>query len=458
MYTKNEKLLSITLNVTKFAEKLLQLMADESPQGTKRLVASIDAAKKTYNKPVDSALTGWFYGQFRKRAPVVDATAKGIQTFPNAYGRLKEFKALITKGEWNDESSYNYYLFVELIKSVPGYKPLQRNQYSNVINELKDSLLMHIDAYLYQYEVSLKLSQNNKDTTSPKPLEQKEDIIKITSDLSNAILLAKAEPKNTIFFLLSAKGKWHFSWVDNLGQDYSLALNNELKDFLQKHKVNVLSDLNPIYFRQLKNICVTIKENFLAPLLVNPSALRMDPKYFENDLNNLFDKGVKSTFILLNQTNGYQLLWVNGLGQARDIALDTYPQLKACLEADKALNPQYITQVRAQLLRVSTRQTVGMTDFKKILSEQLGLSEAPVLVKSPIIPPKRLDMSAYSNIERCLKSTLENTVPESKKLEEPVRVERLKLSEYAAVSSFFGHRQQSAPMTEACESDAGLRI
>lgn len=465
MYTKNEKLLSITQNVNKFAEKLLQLMADESPQGAKRLVALINRAKKSYNKPVDSALTGWFYGQFRKRAAEVDATAKGIETLdtletkPNTYGRLKEFQALIGKGKWNDDSSYNYYLFVELIKSVPGYIPLKRNQYLDVINTLKECLVTLIDSFLHEYDISLRLSQNNKDTTHPKPLAPKEDIVKITSDLSNAILLAKAEPKNTIFFLVLEQGKWHFSWVDNMGQDYSLALNKELKDFLQKHQVNVLLDLNPIYFRQLKNICVKIKDNFLAPLLINPEQVK-------EVLNEacLFDKGVKSTFILQGKPSAYQLFWVNGLGQAREIALDVYPQLKACLESDKESNSQYLSQLRAQLWQVSIRQTVGMNDFKKVLSEQLGLSVAPVVIKPVIAPPSRLDMSSYSNIERCLgkKPVLVKAVPDTNKedkMEAPLRVGRLKLSEYSAVSSLFSHKSKgNADKSHNCELEAGLRI
>lgn len=138
-----KELLDIIDNLNEFAEKLLSRIADESDEGCKQLVHVLESARARYNKPIESWLKGWFYQFTRKRGQEIDMAIKGMEAFPDAYTRLQEFKLLVGKGEW-EHGSFNYYLFDELIKSVPGYKPLESELVHPIILKLRQKIIKEL--------------------------------------------------------------------------------------------------------------------------------------------------------------------------------------------------------------------------------------------------------------------------------------------------------------------------
>lgn len=161
MPNSGKKLPVIIDHLVEFVDKLLNRIANESPEGCASLVTNIEIAKQNYNKPIESWLQGWFYQYTRIRGPEVEHALKGMGAFPDSFTRLQEFKILVGKGEWN-VGSFNYYLFVELIKEVPDYQPIDDKLVHPIILRVKDLIIEKIDVFIFQYKANQKEIDSRK--------------------------------------------------------------------------------------------------------------------------------------------------------------------------------------------------------------------------------------------------------------------------------------------------------
>lgn len=419
---EGRKLLVIIHNLEEFTEKLLNFIADESPEGRASLIAVIEAAKEQYNKPIESWLTGWFYQYTRVRGPEVDLAIKGMEAFPDAYTRLQEFKALVGKGEWN-EGSFNHFLFDELIKRIPGYKPLTPTELNPVILAARDLIVKKIDSFMYQYQANAKLvEQKNEELKKTQQSAQKSvDNILITDNMEDAKTSAIANTQKTQFCLTLQQSTWNLSWVDRVGKVYQLEPGDELLNTLVEHNIQQIAQLNPVQLKRFKKECMKAWEHFLdkTQLIVNPRDPVTLAELCDQQFNDLLaSKKNTATFILRGRPNQYSLLWINTLGVANPIAIDAYPQLEQWLNAQKhPLASECIPQLKSYLLQVNTSKNIGMQAFKKELQACLSVRLAkPDSTESPVDEPettatpipvkeftgKRLDLSKYADLERCL--------------------------------------------------------
>jgi hypothetical protein len=444
---EGKKLLVIIHNLEEFTEKLLNFIADESPEGRANLIAVIESAKGQYNKPIESWLTGWFYQYTRVRGPEVDMVIKGMETFPDAYTRLQEFKALVGKGEWN-EGSFNHFLFDELIKRIPGYKPLTATETNPVILAARELIVKKIDSFMFQYQANLKLiEQKNQELQRTQQSTQRSvDNVLITNNLDEAKTSAIAKADKIHFCLVFQKSIWKLSWIDNTGKAYQLEPGEELIRTLVDQDIQELTQLNPVHLKRLKKECIKVRDNFLdrTQLIINPkepvTLAELSDEQFSAFLINT---KINATFILRGRPKQYSLFWINTLGVVNPIALDAYPKLVQWLNEQKhPLNEESIPQLKSYLLQVNTSKNIGMAEFKKELQACLSLETAP----AKEFTGKKLDLSQFAELERCLKKGLkkdsalvsaEEVAPEPKA---SVTVKKLDLSKFADLDRKLGNQ------------------
>lgn len=443
-----KKLLVIIDNLDEFAEKLLSLIANESDEGCSRLIAMIEAAKKNYNKPIESWLKGWFYQYTRVRGPDVDQAIKGMAAFPDAFTRLQEFKSLVAKGEWN-QGSFNYCLFVELIKAIPGYKPIDDELIQPIIVRLKDLISIRIDGFMYQYKANQKLmeSRDQERLLTHQSSQKSIETVLITHDLEGAQSAVKTQPGKIVFSLLMKNNLWELSWIDWTGKAYVLQPGEELIKFLFDHEIKDVEHLNPVQLKPLKRECLKAREAFLEKIhvlinLKNPDTLE------ELSVNDLLEKGICSTFVIRGEPNQYSLCWINTLSKNKSIPLEDYPELKKWLDTLNPIKEEHLVQLKTFLLHVNTTRSLGMDDFKSKLTN--CLSRSPGKISAPKVnDTKRLDLSLFSELERCFGKRIDKIEPlidETDRSEEKPEKDlpgRLKIESYA-VSNLFGHRTKSA--------------
>ncbi|KTD65638.1 hypothetical protein [Legionella shakespearei] len=451
---EGKKLLVIIHNLEEFTEKLLNFIADESPEGRANLIDVIESAKGQYNKPIESWLTGWFYQYTRVRGPEVDLAIKGMETFPDAYTRLQEFKALVGKGEWN-ESSFNHFLFDELIKRIPGYKPLTATETNPVILAARELIVKKIDSFMFQYQANLKLiEQKNEELQRTQQSAQRAvDNVLITNNLDEAKASATEKADKISFCLVFQKSLWKLSWIDNTGKAYQLEPGDELIKTLVDQNIQELTQLNPVQLKRLKKECMKARDNFLdrTQLIINPRepvtlAELSDYQFSEFLITNK----INATFILRGRPNQYSLSWINTLGVVNPIALDAYPKLEQWLNAQKyPLGEELIPQLKSYLLQVNTSKNIGMAEFKKELQTCLSRApEATDLASSPApakeFTGKKLDLSQFADLERCLKRGLKkDSGPEpveevASEPKTPVTANKLDLSKFADLDRALG--------------------
>ncbi|KGP63434.1 hypothetical protein EP47_09480 [Legionella norrlandica] len=412
MPPKNRKeLLDVIDNLDKFSEKLLNRIADESEEGCKQLILVIEAAKARYNKPIESWLKGWFYQYTRKRGQDIELAIKSIEAFPDAYTRLQEFKLLVAKGEW-EHGSFNYYLFDELIKSVPGYKFLESELVQPIILKLREKIGTRINEFMSQYHATQKLIEAQKQELkiTQQSAQKFVDNVLIANNLESAKTSAE-ENKNYIQFgLISKNNVWKLFWVDATGKVYALELGEELMKILIEHNVKEVENISSLRLKRLKKECLKARESFLerTQLIINP----LDPKNNINLTNEeLIQNGLAAAFVLRGKPNDFSLWWINTLGFAQPITLDSYPSLALWLNAQNyPFGEEQILQLKAHLLNVNTSKSIGMGEFKAQLQECLvnGFKNAKVeqTSTSSVTTPKKLDLSLFVNIERCLSGKL----------------------------------------------------
>ena len=398
--------------LNEFVEKLLNRIADESEEGHEALLSTMEAAQSLYKKPTEYWFTGWIYKYTRTRGPEINEAMKSIKAFPDAYTRLQDIKLLVeAKGEWNPDSSYNYYLFVELIKSVPGYKPLDEELVYPITIKVKNKILDKIDSFMSQYKANqLLIASRQKELDATRLGMQKSvDNVLIFNNLEEAQVSAKKNPAQKHFCLTAINKVWHLSWIDLTGKAYKLYPTDELISLLVDQKTEKEEQLNLIHLEQLKKECVKARDIFLdkVQLRINPK----DPATHV-PLNNesLIATGVSTTFVLRGKPNNYSLSWVSTLGKAAEIPLESYPQFKMWLDSQSSIGDEQLPQLKAYLLNVNTAHTLsGMDEFKKQLKECLtGGPKSPVSTVTQETTavtekalPKRLNMTLFADIVKC---------------------------------------------------------
>ncbi len=437
-----QELPEITDHLDDFVEKLLIRIADESEQGRAALVASMEAAKKLYKEPTESWIYGWFYTFTRPRGPEVDLAVSVIKNFSEAYVRLQELKLLVGKGEWFADSSYNYYLFIELIRSVPGYKPLEAELIYPITIKVKNKILDKIDSFMRQYELNQKVvAERKKELGSTHNTTQKKSENTSHVLLFNNVVDAQNSAKNNVdkihFSLVFTENHWNVCWVDLSGRVHELEVDGkkELIALLTKHDITDVAQISEVFakraeeegtkdvalrcelfIKRVKDECITERERFLredsflqkAALLVNPVKIATHEAKSNSDL---VSERVNATFVLRGKPHSYSLTWINHVGNAQTISLDAYPQLKKWLDSQNPLNEKRHPELKAYLLQVDTSwRMIGKDTVKAELEVCLANGpKKPVVTSTPTSDPtptqttfKKLDLNKFAEVTKFL--------------------------------------------------------
>ncbi|KTD74800.1 hypothetical protein [Legionella waltersii] len=478
-----KKLRKIIDNLDEFSEILINWIADESDEGSKKLIASIEKAKIRYAKPIESWLTGWIYQFTRLRGDEIQSAIKGIEEYPDAYTRIQEFKLLISKGEW-EHGSFNHYLFDELIKSIPGYEPLDIDTVHLVILRLKELLNNKMDEFMSQYVSNQKLIED-REREKAKIHSHEKDVSKlfVFNDLSEAKKVNQVQNNDRVFCLEQKNKLWKVTWIDLQGKSYVLEPTEELVTILRENNVMDLKQVSPLNLKRIKNECLKVRENFLNKivLLINP--VDSKTKAEESD-SALCAKGITSTFVLRGKPNNYTVSWINSLGIPNQVLLNLYPSLQAFLVGKtQFVKEDDLLDLKSHLLQVNTKKSLTMDDFKDELSRclthtnkkpkateaqtshKLDLEKYEAINKclgARVVdqgPRNKLDLGKFKAIEECLASKIQqgNELTEFQRQQsvpsEPIKVvniqpnrpapQKINLDNYANLTLFFGARSNS---------------
>lgn len=456
------KKLVIINNLDEFTDKLLNRIADESEAGRSQLISNIEQAKEKYSY--------WLYKMTRKRGPEVKLAIQGIESFPDAYTRLQEFKLLISKGDWKIDSSFNYFLFGELIKGVPGYKSLSAEETPVVIHAVKELIITKIDYFMASYLTNQKLIEKREEER--KVMQQS-----VQKSVDNVCLINLDEAKTSAIFkknivhfnLVLSDNKWKLSWIDLTGKAYILEPGEELVSLLVDQNIKDVAKLTFVQENKIKNECLKARDTFLnrVELLFFPQ-----DKKTNDPLNNeaVISKGKTGVFVLRGKPKDYSLEWINTLGKVVKISLDDYPQLKQWINGSShQLKEEQIPNLKAYLLQVKTSESLGMGDFKNKLMNCLkkGPATKPLVEEEVTKPvntlPKKLDMALFANVEKCLgqrtgeakpafhnlhadevkSEALERVPAEALATVAKVQRSKLNLENFGSVATLFAHRAAS---------------
>ena len=250
----NKELLNILDNLEEFSGKLLAQIANDSEGGKLHLLHSIQNAEKEYSKPIEAHLTGWLYYFSRVRGPEIIKAIEDLTVGEESIERLEVFKHLIQTGEWN-VGSYNYYLFLELIRGVPGYEPLLRDDKTEitVITRLQTLLLKRIDTYISELKLNQRAVKERE--AIRHALQQNNDALLNKVELSGNLLGAQQAaklPYKKISFYLIKEDQWKLFWVDISGTAISLNLNQELESYLSDQRILSIEKVNVVSAKRIK--------------------------------------------------------------------------------------------------------------------------------------------------------------------------------------------------------------
>lgn len=358
------------LEVSKeFVEQVLSIIANESEEGRKKIVAIARRGEKKYEQPVKSWITGWFYQYTRTRGEKVEQSINVMENFPDAYTRLQEFKLMISEGEWK-VGSYNYYLFLELIDAVPDYQPLEEQLIHTFVMELKEQVILQINSFMTQYKSTLEdiKSRELERQVARQNARQLVENVLVFNNLSEAKKYQIKSNEKIVFSLTYEEKQWHLSWVDVTGEIYPLNSGDELVQKLGSLDNPDVEKLNSVHLRQVKRECLKAREQYLVKvqLLINPE----DPKTHTALSNEeLLESGVTSTFVLRRTQNDASLWWFNSMGVPNQISWIDHPKLESWLsDHPNPLNEANILQFKSQLLQVKTAQSIATSKLTKMNS------------------------------------------------------------------------------------------
>lgn len=461
-----------------FVEQVVAIIADESEEGRKRIVAIAQRAHDKYEGPVKSLLTGWFFQFTRTRGEKVGQSINVMKNFPDAYTRLQELKLIISdrEAEWNPGSSYNYLLFLELIDAVPDYQPLEAHLMPNFIMDLKDEVLIEINNFMAQYKATLedKKARELERQTARESVRQLTENVMVFNNLAAAKQYQSTQQDKTVFVINYKNDQWHISWVDVTGEVYPLTPGDELAQKLATLENRDVEKLNTVHLRRIKRECLKAREQYLSKvqLVINPEHPKTRSALTNDEL---ITNGMTSTFVLRRTESETSLWWINSIGVPHNITLVDHLKLNFWLLDHKAaLNEADIFQLKAYLLQLNTAQSIASSKLhemnnklSQVLQAQSMLSQA--LPKKdetgqPIVDKTkesigRIDLKQFALIEQHMKAHLEKIATDKPVLskvevaEEPIKEvpKKLDKSRYAALSQLPTFWQQRKVAEEQLE-------
>ncbi|KTD42080.1 hypothetical protein [Legionella parisiensis] len=461
-----------------FVEQVVAIIANESEEGRKRIVAIARRAEEKYEQPVKSWITGWVYQYTRTRGEKIGQSINVMKDFPDAYTRLQELKLMISDGAWNEKSSYNYFLFLELVDAVPDYQPLEEHLMPSFIMDLKDEVLIEINSFMAQYKATLedKKAREIERQAARESARQIAENVMVFNSLAAAKQYQTTQKDKTVFSVSYKDEQWHISWVDVTGEVYPLTPGDELAKNLETLEDRDIEKLNMVNLRRIKRECLKAREQYLAKvqLVINPE----NPKThcaLTND--ELIANGVRSTFVLRRTESEISLCWINSIGSP--ISINDHSKLTSWLADHKAaLNEADVLQLKAYLLQLNTSQSIDSTKLDKMnnmLSKVLqahNLFSQALPIKDEVEQPGgdktkvsrgKIDLKQFALIEQHMKSHLEKVATDKPALSKPEVVDnltkelpkKLDKSRYAALSqlpTFWQQHKVAEEQAELCET------
>jgi hypothetical protein len=298
---------------TKLVEGLVHLITDKSPEGTAKFVALEEEARKKYKKPTTSWLYGWFYLLTRTRIAALDDPSNSFDKNTEYLSRLRWFQMRVSQGNWTS-TSYNFYLFSELVEALEIYKPLCERDAEG----LKEGLMSAIDNLINEYELTVGKNQRNKqalEIAQKNSIKRHEALIaKLCDsiDIYNNVESAKEAAKDLqkTIFCLSRSSEWKLSWIN--GQDtYELKPSDALLKFVEEQKVEDVQEINPVQLKEIKLKCNNIRKQFLnrESTLILCNSINI---YNNVERAKEAAKDGQKTIFCWSNTPVQQLLWIDG--------------------------------------------------------------------------------------------------------------------------------------------------
>lgn len=451
-----------------FVEQVVAIIANESEEGRKRIVAISQRAEKQYEEPVKSWITGWVYQYTRTRGEKIEQSIKVMKDFPDAYTRLQELKLMISEGAWNVKSSYNYYLFLELIDAVPDYQPLEDHLMPNFIMDLKDEVLIEINSFMAQYKATLenkKAREIERQATRQSARQLTENVM-VFNNLTAAKQCQSTQQDKIVFSVSYKNNQWHISWIDATGEVYPLTPGDELAQRLATLEDRDVEKLNTVHLRQIKRECLKAREQYLAKvqLVINPE----NPKTHSALTNDeLIANRVTSTFVLRHTESETSFCWINSMGVPNNLTLTDHAKLNSWLADHKSpFLEGDILQLKAYLLQLNTAQSITSSKLHEMnnkLSHVFQANSKQVVVDKTKESIGRIDLKQFALIDQHMKVLVEKiatdkpTPSKVEVVEEPKKEvpKKLDKSRYAALSqlpTFWQQRKDAEEQAELCET------
>lgn len=335
-----------------FIEKIQNIITDMSAEGIKRMTLIAKNAQRFYKEPVDSWVLGWIYRFTRTRITQINDSIGAMKKNDDYYMHLNCFKELIREGSW-EKTSYNYYLFYELIKTIPDYKSLEGDQLLLLVHTLRDEIFVKIDTLINEYKLGKRYRKKHDAEIAAisQNSQQRSNEVLIFNDLKMAQAEALSK-KDKIVFCLVNDGNWQLSLVDSVGSIYSLELTDELYQNLTTKNIQDIKGLHPIHLKPIKAECIKAKDQYLTRVhLLNAP---------EQTNEELVAQNIYSTFVLRYAAERNALWWINSLGAINKVELNDYPEINALLSNGSApLNNEDLLRLKLQLLTVKTTQNIN---------------------------------------------------------------------------------------------------
>lgn len=377
-------------NLQEYADKIFLLVASESGAAQRQLVGIIKQAENEYKAPLDSWVQGWVYRFTRQRVGEIDTAITQLEGGSDAFHRVLAIKELLSKGEWK-QGSFNYDVFMEFIKVIPGYNAIKERLAQPVIEEMSKLVVKKLDQYLIDNKAlqEKKAAQALDLQAGHQRLKKAVEGVFICNDLPATLQNAKNTPANTLFYLRLQDKKWKFSWVDAFGSNHQLEPNAEMLALLTNKNITNIIQLKEQDIPHLKEQCLKVKAAFLSKVRV-----------FINAEGNEKSQEAQAAFVLSKTATAWALSWVSTMGVRREINLSEYPALQAWLAAANTITEEQLPELKMHLLRVNTTNSLQMTDFKSQLSACLTRTpvEPPKQEQAASAPSHQLDMSKFTSV------------------------------------------------------------
>ncbi|KTD72751.1 hypothetical protein [Legionella tucsonensis] len=463
-----------------FVEQVVAIIANESEEGRKRIVAIARRAEKKYEQPVKSWITGWVYQYTRTRGEKIGQSINVMEGFPDAYTRLQELKLMISDGAWNVKSSYNYYLFLELIDAVPDYQPLEDHLMPNFIMDLKDEVLIEINNFMSQYKATLedkKVREIERQATRQSARQLTENVM-VFNNLTAAKQCQSTQLDKIVFSVNYKNDQWHISWIDATGEVYPLTPGDELAHRLASLEDQDVEKLNTVHLRQIKRECLKAREQYLAKvqLVINPENSKTHSALTNDDL---IAHGMTSTFVLRHTESESSLCWINSIGVPHNITLMDHAKLNSWLTDHKTpILEGDVLQLKAYLLQLNTAQSITSSKLHEMNNKLSHVFQANSMLSQSLekrsdtgqlVVDKtkestgRIDLKQFALIKKHMKARLEKIatdkptpskveVVEEPKKEVPKKLDKSRHVALSQLPTFWQQRKDAQEEAELRET------